>query len=384
MSEVGPTGGEERRERGRRSSSDPGEVAMPRWVPRAIALALFGLALLQVGAGLLLRLRSLLVMLLVSLFLSFALEPAVNRLEARGVRRGVATLTVLTALVLGTVLFVTAIGTVLVQQTADFVERAPGYVEDAERWVQDHVDAEFEADQLVRRLREADVEKALPGVASNALNITMRAVTVIFQGFTVLLFTFYLVTDGPRFRRVLCSFLRPERQRMVLRGWEVAMDKTGGYIFSRFVLALAAAVSTFVVLSVMGVPYPHALSAWTGVVSQFVPTVGAYLGGVLPVLIALFEDPADAVFVAAFFVVYQQVENYLIAPRVTAKTMDLHPAVAFGSVIAGTSLLGGVGALLALPAAAVFQAIASTYLERHDVVEDVMTRQLKGPRRSPR
>ena len=83
------------------------------------------------------------------------------------------------------------------------------------------------------------------------------------------------------------------------------------------------------------------------------PVVGTYIAGALPTLIALAVDPVDALWVLGFALVYQQVENYLFAPRISARTMSLHPAVAFGSVIAGGGLFGPVGALLALPAAAV-------------------------------
>jgi predicted PurR-regulated permease PerM len=106
-------------------------------------------------------------------------------------------------------------------------------------------------------------------------------------------------------------------------------------------------VATWLALTLIGVPYPLALAAWVGLVSQFVPTVGTYLAGALPVLIALFHDPVDALWVLAFILVYQQFENIVLSPRVTARTMSLHPAVAFGAVIAGGAVLGPIGALLA-------------------------------------
>jgi predicted PurR-regulated permease PerM len=185
--------------------------------------------------------------------------------------------------------------------------------------------------------------------------------------------THHLVADGPRFRRTICSFLRPDRQRAVLSGWEIAIEKTGGYLYSRVLLAILSALITALFLYVLGIPYAVALGLWVGLISQFIPTVGTYIGGALPVLIALVEDPPKAIFVLAFILLYQQVENYYFAPRITARTMEIHPAVAFGSVIAGAGLLGGVGAILALPAAAVIQAIGTTYLERHEVVESDMT-----------
>ncbi len=195
----------------------------------------------------------------------------------------------------------------------------------------------------------------------------------MFRFFTILLFTFYMVADGPRFRRLICSFLRPDRQREVLANWEIAIQKTGGYLYSRLLLGIIQASFHYIAFVIIGVPYPLALAVFVGVVSQFVPVVGTYIANGFPALIALAVDPVKAVWVIAFAIVFQQVENYLMAPRITARTMHLHPAVAFGSVLAGAGLLGPVGALIALPAAAVVQAIGSTYFERHEVVESKMT-----------
>jgi predicted PurR-regulated permease PerM len=105
-----------------------------------------------------------------------------------------------------------------------------------------------------------------------------------------------------------------------------------------------------------------------GLVSQFVPSIGTYLAGALPVLIALLHDPVDAAWVLVFITLYQQFENLLLSPRITARTMSLHPAVAFGAVIAGGAILGPIGALLALPAAASIQALISLYVHRYEVV----------------
>jgi len=195
----------------------------------------------------------------------------------------------------------------------------------------------------------------------------------VFQFFTILLFTFYLVADGPRFRRTVCSFLRPDRQREVIANWEIAIQKTGGYLYSRLLLGLLSAFFHYIAFVVIGVPYAIALAVFVGLVSQFVPVVGTYIAGAFPALIALAVDPVSAIWVVVFAFAYQQVENYLFAPRITARTMSLHPAVAFGSVIAGGGLFGPVGALLALPAAAVLQAVGSTYIDRHEVIDTHMT-----------
>jgi predicted PurR-regulated permease PerM len=210
-------------------------------------------------------------------------------------------------------------------------------------------------------------------VAAAAVGLSTNLVGLVMQSFTIGLFTFYLVADGPRLRRVVCSVLRPDRQQLALRIWELAIDSTGGYVYSRALLAGISAAATWLALFLIGVPYPLALAMWVGLVSQFVPTIGTYLAGALPVLIALLHDPVDALWVLIFITLYQQVENILLSPRITARTMSLHPAVAFGAVIAGGAIAGPIGALLALPAAASVQALVSSYLRHYQVITSPLT-----------
>ena len=150
---------------------------------------------------------------------------------------------------------------------------------------------------------------------------------------------------------------------------EIAIEKTGGYFYSRALLAGVSATVTWIVLSIIEIPFALPLALWVGVISQFVPVFGTYLGGILPILIGLLESPLQAVWVLAFILLYQQIENYLISPQITERTMALHPALAFGSAIVGATLLGAAGALMALPVAATIQAFVSTYFERHPLVQ---------------
>ena len=354
-------------------ASDPD--AMPRWVPRAIVMFFVGAAAFLVVRWLVTELRSLLVTLLMSLFLSFAIEPAVNRLAARGWRRGTATWVVFLAVTIVSLAFVAAIATVLVRQLTNFVDNAPDYLQSIEDWVNDRFDTDIETDELVDQLTDAQgpLRDYSNRIAQNAVGFSLSLVGGVFQVFTVALFTWYLVADGPRLRRTILSLLPAHRHDQVLRTWELAMDKTGGYIYSRALLAAASAFSSWIFLSIIGVPYPVPLALWVGVVSQFVPVIGTYLAGAMAVLVALLNDPLDGALTLAFVVVYQQIENYFLAPRITARTMELHPAVAFGTVICGAALLGPVGAVLALPAAAILQAFGSTLLERYDVPETTLT-----------
>jgi predicted PurR-regulated permease PerM len=358
---------------------------MPSWVPKGIVLFWLGFIAVELVEGLIVALRTLLIALLVSLFLSFAIEPAVNSLAKRGWRRGAATGLVFLSIFLVASVFVFAIGSVVVDQVRNFVDEAPDYIDRIEDWVNDTFDADVDFDDLADRINDPDgpARGFVEDLAGNALKAGLTAVTVVFQLFTILLFTFYLVADGPRLRRTICSVLPPDRQQVVLSAWELAIEKTGSYLYSRFILAVISTASHWVVLQVMGVPYALALALWVGIVSQFIPVVGTYLAGALAVLVAFLNDPVDGVVILIFVIVYQQVENYIFVPRVTSQTLELHPAVAFGTVIAGAAILGPVGALLALPVAAVIQAFISTLGERHEVVESELTvEHARRPRRS--
>jgi predicted PurR-regulated permease PerM len=109
-----------------------------------------------------------------------------------------------------------------------------------------------------------------------------------------------------------------------------------------------------------------------GLISQFIPTVGTYLAIALPALIAILSDePLDAVWVIIFATVYQQIENYFFAPKISAKTMDIHPAVAFGSVIAGAALFGPIGALIGIPVAAAVLAFLQAYTRRYELIPEL-------------
>jgi predicted PurR-regulated permease PerM len=350
----------------------PDPRAMPPWLPRAIGLFLLGVAGLFVVWWLLLRLRTLLILLLVSLFMAIAIEPPVNSLARRGWRQGAATAVVFLVLFVAAAGFVVAMGSLVAAQVSNLADAVPGYVEETIALVNRTFDTNLSSDTLVAQLSSAEspVRRFATGLAGSALGIGAQLLTLLFQLLTVALFTFYFAADGPRFRRAVCSLLPPQRQREVLRAWDVAVEQTGGYVYSRALLAAASGTATWAFLWLIGVPNPLALAIWVGLVSQFVPTVGTYLAGALPALVALLSSPLDAVWVVAFIAAYQQVENYLLAPRITARTMSLHPAVAFGSVIAGAALLGGVGALLALPVSATLQAFGATYIRRHEVVEE--------------
>lgn len=349
---------------------------LPRWVWRLILAVAVSVALFDATLSILDRLTSLIAMVVVALFLSFAIEPAVSFMATRyGMRRGLTTFLCFVAVMLMAVLFTWVMAELVISQVSDLVDKAPDYLDQAADWLNRTFGVDLDTtdvNDIISRY-QSDIASVATDVGGRALSLTGSIVGLVFQAFTVLLFAFYMTAEGPQMRRNVCSVLPEEHQRTVLYLWELSISKTGGWIYSRLLLATLSAVFTWAFLAIMGVPSPLALALWVGLVSQFIPAIGTYLAGALPVLIALLNDPIDAIWVVAFIVLYQQIENYFFSPKITAQTMDLHPAVAFGSAIAGGMLAGPMGAILALPAAGVIQAFVSTFLERHEVVESSLT-----------
>lgn len=348
---------------------------MPPWLPRAFVLAAMTVLVFAAGVWLLGRLRGLIMLLLISLFLAFAIEPAVNRLAARGVRRGPATALIFLAIALVMGGFVALLGSLMAEQASTLIDGLPGYTHSLIAWINQTFDTDLSEEKIFSSLPDMSGElgRQFSKVAGNVWGIGATALSVVFQGLGVLLFTFYFSAQGPQMRRTVCGLLPPDRQREILRVWEIAIDKTGGYLYSRALLALCSGIAHFVALQLLGVPFAVTLAIWVGTVSQFIPTVGTYLAGSVPLLVALAADPSTALWVLLFIVAYQQFENYVLQPRITARTLDMHPAVAFGTVLAGVAVLGPLGALLALPLGASLQAFAGTYIRRYEVEEHPLT-----------
>ncbi|RCH64179.1 AI-2E family transporter [Streptomyces sp. SDr-06] len=356
---------------------------MPRWLPRAAVLVLALYACFQLGSWAFHQLIGLLINILIAFFVALAMEPAVGRMAARGMRRGLATFLVFLALTIATVGFVVLLGSMLAGQIVDMVEQFPKYLDSVINWVNHTFHTDLSRVEVRDSVLHSDwLQKYVQNSATGVLDVSATVLGGLFRLLTIFLFSFYFAADGPRLRRAICSVLPPVRQAEVLRAWEIAVDKTGGYLYSRGLMALISGIAHYVLLEILGVPYAPALAVWVGLVSQFIPTIGTYLAGALPMLIAFTVDPWYAVWVLGFVVVYQQFENYMLQPKLTAKTVDIHPAVAFGSVIAGTALMGAVGALIAIPAVATLQAFLGAYVKRYDVTDDPRVHGRHQPRGS--
>jgi predicted PurR-regulated permease PerM len=143
-------------------------------------------------------------------------------------------------------------------------------------------------------------------------------------------------------------------------------------VTARVVLAAICGSLSALFMLIIGMPYWLALGIWTGVVAQFVPTVGTYIAIALPVLIGLIgEKPWQGLAVLAFAIVYQQIENVTLEPRISAYAVDVHPAVSFAAVLFGASLFGVGGAFVAVPMAALLIALFDVYSHKYELVPDL-------------
>jgi predicted PurR-regulated permease PerM len=341
-------------------------------VPRAILLLWLGFLGTVFVRELWDRLFGFFLLLVISLFIALAIEPGTNRLARRGMSRGLATSLILAAVAIVTIGFVAVMGALVADQAGELADNRDGYVTDVVAFINDNFGTSIDADEVIDSLDDPNgpVRDFLNSQADRAIQLGVSAFSTLFQALSILLFTFYLAADGPRLRRTICSWLRPQRQRVVLDVWELAVEKTGGYLSSRAILALVSSFLHWIAFQAIGTPAPIALALWVGVISQFLPVIGIYVAGALPILLTVVDTPIRGLFVLGFIVVYQQIENFLIAPRITAQKMQLHAGVAFASAIIGGAVLGPTGAILGLPAAAVIQGVLSSVGERYEVVDE--------------
>lgn len=342
------------------------------FVRRTLAVALVLLGVVAV-IWLALRLSNILFMVFVSLFVTVAFEPPVHYLAKRGWRRGAATGVVFFVAFALIVLFVWALVPLFVEQVQRLINAIPGIVESLLLFLEEDFNfnfADIDPEEVGRNLLSS-IQNVTGVVAGGVIGAASTLFGFLIFGTTVALFSFYMIAELPKLQRTVLSFMPEEQQRRALHIWDVAVEKMGGYIYSRLILAVVSATVTYVFLTILGVPFAVSLGVWVGLLSQFVPVVGTYLASILPALVALtFNDVWDALWVVVFFVAYQQIENYLISPRITQRTMEIHPAISVAAIIIGGTLLGGIGVILALPMAGIIQAILGESRKSYEVILD--------------
>ena len=362
---------EDGRETGRTGSIGRfGTGDAPRWLLPSILYVLLAVAAYQLSGWLFVNLRSFLGLLFLAWLFSITIEPVVDWLERRGLRRGAATGLVLFALFVFAIGFLALFGTLLAQQLAQLLKALPNALSSVTDWSNRVFDTDFATGEDLIHLTPETIRDLAERFTPGVLGVLSSLLGVVFQMLTLLLFVFYMSAQGPALRRTISSWFPARQQRAISVVWEISVEKAGGYVVSRLILAAVSSVATGIFLVAIGVPYWLPLALWTGIVSQFVPTLGTYLAIALPAIIAAASQPMDGVWVIVFGTVYQQIENYVLHPRITSATVSIHPAVAFGSVIVGASLFGPVGALVSVPVVAAIQALVETYGRRYELVAD--------------
>lgn len=345
----------------------------PKGLRDAARVVISAVLITLVGLWIFGRNRGFILLLVLAWLLAIAMDPAIRWLVARGWKRGTAAASVLFLLLLSAIGFFALFGSVLISQASGLVTSLPDTVTSVVNWVNQAFGTTLEPGEIVDSL-EITPERvsAITGsLAGGIFGVISMILGGLFQLLTLLLFAFYIAADAPKLQRLMGSWLNPEHQEMFARTWDVTVAKTGGFVVSKIAMAAAAALAHAIFFLIMDVPYWLPMALITGVTSQFIPTVGTYLGILAPTIVAAASEPMLGLWVVIFALVYQQFENYVISPKISRMTMDIHPAVAFGSVIVFANLFGAFGALVSVPIAAALISLVQTYGRRYELIPEL-------------
>ena len=345
--------------------STPPDRLRPALLVRNGALVSLGAAGTVIGLYALYTVRAILVRIRIALFIAVSLDPAVRWLTRRGMRRGVAVTLIFLLFFVLAAAFLYSVIPPLVTQGRNLIDDLPGYLgrlQSRSAQYRDLDDRYHISDQL------EGLAGTLPGrLGSGLLGFTGRVFGAVFNSLTILVFTVYFMADMPRIRAGVVRLFPVDRRPHARRVVDLVVDKVGGYMIGNIVISLIAGVASYIAFAVLRVPFAVPL-AFLVAVCDLIPMIGATLGAVLGVSVALFTKGIwpTAVLVAAFFIAYQQLENYVIAPRVLKSTVDLGAAAVLIAGLIGATLLGLVGALMAIPVAAAFNVLVNERLVAHE------------------
>ncbi len=327
-----------------------------------------------------------LTLLFIAFFLSLALNAPVHALAQAipGKRRGSRTLAtalsffIIISLLIG---FIASIVPPLVKQTSSFLNEAPALIEQLR-------DENSSTGSFVRKYKlEDQVDKLSSQLSSRLKNLSGSAVSTvtrvgssIFSSLTVLVLTFMMLIEGPRWiafaRRLMPDDKEPHAEKLARDMYKVVK----GYVNGQVLLAAIAALVIVVPLFLLDVSYPVALMVII-FICGLIPLVGHTIGALIVSTVALFNSPGTALIVLSIYILYQQIENYAIQPRIQANSTDMSPLLVFTSVIIGVSFNGLVGGLVAIPVAGCIRILLVDYLNRKNILSssDAHTAPAPGP-----
>ncbi|MEY2591710.1 MAG: hypothetical protein QOJ67_3694 [Acidimicrobiaceae bacterium] len=296
--------------------------------------------------------------LLVAGFFAVVLAPAVDWVQTHlKVRRGVATGLVFVTVVAAIAAMLWAFITPVVHQVSDFTNSLPQYVEDAKHGrgpVGDLV-KKYNLDQKIQD-NQAKIQKALTGAGTPALHLVQSIFTTLIAMITILVLTVLLLLRGPQLcAGVLVMVKEPYRDRVRA----VAADAgkaVSGYMLGNFLISVICGVATYVMLRLLGVPYPEVIALFVAF-ADLIPLIGATLGAIPTIGLSFLHSTTAGIVALIFYILYQQFENHVLQVAVMSKTVDVNPLTVLLSVLFGVELFGILGALLAIPAAGIIQVV---------------------------
>ena len=309
-----------------------------------------------------LRVKSLIFDLFVAVVLAALAEPVVYRLTKKISRQSAALVAVsLILLVIGATLF--SIIPIMVQEIYFLSSQMPTYFDNFINYLN--------VEGFAVSSQSLDLENQFNSLIKDYGSTVGSSVVFAGQGllrtlghiFIIFFFTYYLISEGDGWRVKLKESLPSNVSSSIDQVWRIGVSKAGGFIVAKVILGVLASVVLSVSFLLIGLPSPIALGVAAGILSQLIPVVGTFLGGLVPFIASISLGTNAMIATVVVLLVYQIIENYFISPRVTKSTMEIHPAIAVFSTLFGAYTLGGVGAILALPVAATVQGVIGTILK---------------------
>jgi predicted PurR-regulated permease PerM len=313
--------------------------------------------------------RHVLTWILISLFLTLALNPAVEWLQRRGVKRrgSAAAITFLLALGLLAAIGFTFVPT-LVSQVNDFVQKLPDYVHDITHGQGrlGFLETKYHIQERIESAVKSGGATKVLGLSGVAVSVAKGVITIVVATVTILFMTFFMLLEGPTWVERFYGLL-PERSRPRWRKVGHDIYRTvGGYVTGNLLISLIAGGLTTLVLLIMGVPYAVALGLIVAIL-DLIPLAGATIAAILIGIVAFLHSIPAGIVVVVFFIVYQQVENHLLQPIIYGRTVQLSPLAVLVSILIGAELAGILGALAAIPIAGSIQVLVVDWLNhRHE------------------
>ena len=300
------------------------------------------------------RLTTVITLLVVALFLTLALNPLVEAITRGRIKRPAAVGIVFACVLVVFTLLGLLVVPPVVQQGAQLVQEAPGY---ADSFLKSRVVRQMDRDYgVVDKISEEIKNRVtdsgfISQVFGGVLGAGRVLVTGVFQFFTVMILTLFFLSSLPRVKHAAYQIVPASRRPRVESLSEEIMRRTGSYAIGQVAVATLNAFCSWIMMTIVGIPYAAVLAVLAGFLG-LVPMVGAGLAAALVCTVAVFDEPRKAVIALIYYIIYQQIENYVIVPRVMQRTVFVPGAVTVVAALAGGTLLGMLGALLAIPFAA--------------------------------